>query len=230
MKPVWKGKIAVDAAMTLGMLLLMAYSLVGEAAHEWIGMGMLVLFVLHHVLNRRWIGALPKGRYSPFRILQTALAALIFLSMIGSMGSGIVLSRYVFAFLPKHGGYAFAEKVHMLCAYWGFVLMSLHLGLHWNMLLAMAKKHLKPDKVCALVLRLAGYLFAAYGVYAFVRRDIGIYLLLKSHFVFFDFTEPIAFFLLDYLAVMGLFLFAGNALAVGSKQIARRCQNRNTKE
>lgn len=230
MNPVWKVKIAVDAAMTLGMLLLMAYSLVGEAAHEWIGMGMLVLFVLHHVLNRRWIGALPKGRYSPFRILQTALAILIFLSMIGSMGSGIVLSRYVFSFLPKHGGYAFAKKVHTLCAYWGFVLMSLHLGLHWNMLLAMAKKHLKPNKVCALVLRLAGYLFAAYGVYAFVRRDIGIYLLLKSHFVFFDFNEPIVLFLLDHLAVMGLFLFAGNALAVGSKRIARRYQNRNTTE
>ena len=222
MKPMLKVKIAVDAAMTLAMLLLMAYGLVGEAAHEWIGMGMLVLFVAHHVLNRRWIGALPKGRYSPLRILQTVLAALIFLGMIASMVSGIVLSRYVFVFLPKHGGYELAAKVHILCAYWGFVLMSLHLGLHWNMLLAMARKHLRPNKVRAWALRLAGFLFAAYGVYAFVRRDVGIYLLLKSHFVFFDFTEPIAFFLLDYLAVMGLFVLVGHGLGSVFKRIARR--------
>lgn len=37
MKPILKIKIAVDAAMSVSMLLLMAYGLVGEAAHEWIG-------------------------------------------------------------------------------------------------------------------------------------------------------------------------------------------------
>ena len=36
MKPILKIKIAVDAAMTVALLLLMAYGLVGEAAHEWI--------------------------------------------------------------------------------------------------------------------------------------------------------------------------------------------------
>ena len=45
MKPILKIKIAVDAAMSVSMLLLMAYGLVGEAAHEWIGMGMFALFV-----------------------------------------------------------------------------------------------------------------------------------------------------------------------------------------
>lgn len=51
MKPILKIKIAVDAAMSVSMLLLMAYGLVGEAAHEWIGMGMFALFVAHHILN-----------------------------------------------------------------------------------------------------------------------------------------------------------------------------------
>lgn len=82
------------------------------------------------------------GRYTPLRIVQTALAGLIFLCMVGSMISGIVLSRHVFAFLPKHGGYELAQQVHILCAYWGFICMSLHLGFHWSMMLAMARKHL----------------------------------------------------------------------------------------
>lgn len=212
MKPMLKVKIAVDAAMPLAMLLLMGYGLVGEAAHEWIGTGMFALFVLHHVLNRRWIGAVPNGRYTPLRIVQTVLVGLILLCMIGSMVSGIVISRYVIAFLPSHGGYALAGKLHMLCAYWGFVLMSLHLGMHWNLLLAMARRNLKPNKVCAWMLRIIGYLFAAYGIVAFIRRDVGLYLLLKSHFVFFDYTEPLIFFLLDDLAVMGLFVMIGYGL------------------
>ena len=65
MKPILKIKIAVDAAMSVSMLLLMAYGIVGEAAHEWIGMGMFVLFVLHHILNRRLIKAVPQGATRP---------------------------------------------------------------------------------------------------------------------------------------------------------------------
>ena len=199
--------------MTVALLLLMAYGLVGEAAHEWIGMGMFALFVAHHVLNRRWIQAVPRGRYTPLRIVQTALAGLIFLCMVGSMISGIVLSRHVFAFLPKHGGYELAGKLHILCAFWGFVLMSLHLGMHWNMVLTMMRKHLTPFKPRTWCLRLLAYLWAAYGAVAFVWRDVWRYLLLKSHFVFFDYTEPLVRFLLDYLAVMSLFVLAGYWLA-----------------
>ena len=214
MKPILKIKISVDAAMSVFMLLLMAYGLVGEAAHEWIGMGMFVLFVLHHILNRRWIKAVPQGHYTPLRLVQTALIGLIFLCMVGSMVSGIVLSRHVFAFLPKHGGYELTGKLHILCAFWGFVLMSLHLGMHWNMLLTMARKHLQLSKIRTWALRIAGYSFATYGVVTFVRRDVGLYLLLKSHFVFFDYSEPLITFLLDYLAVLGLFVAIGFWLKV----------------
>ena len=172
MKPILKIKIAVDAAMSVSMLLLMAYGLVGEAAHEWIGMGMFALSVAHHILNHRWIQAVPRGRYTPLRVVQTALAGLIFLCMVGSMISGIVLSRHVFAFLPRHGGYELAQQVHILCAYWGFVCMSLHLGFHWSMMLAMARKHLQPSSMRIWSLRLIGWLWAVYGAFAFRRRGV----------------------------------------------------------
>ena len=38
-------KILIDIGMTIGLLLLMPYSLLSETAHEWIGMAMLVLFI-----------------------------------------------------------------------------------------------------------------------------------------------------------------------------------------
>lgn len=197
MKSVTEARIGIDAAMTLALLLLMAYGLVGEASHELIGMGMFALFAMHHVLNRHWIKTVPQGCYTPLRIVRAVLTLLILLTMLGSMVSSVIISRYVFPFQAGFDITAQAENLHMLCAYWGFALMSLHLGMHWNMLLNMARKHLRPSRVRTWTLRIAGYLFAAYGIAAFVRRDMGLYLLMQSHFAFFDHSEPLALFLFD---------------------------------
>lgn len=98
----------------------------------------------------------------------------------------------------------------MLCAYWGFVFMSLHLGFHWNMIIVMAGKAFpKVPAGGRIAWRGLSVLFAGYGIIAFVKRDIWNYLILKNHFAFYDFSEPVAFFLLDYLAVMGLFVASG---------------------
>ena len=96
-------KVTVDVLMTAVLLLLMAYSLVGEAIHEWLGIGMFALFILHHILNRRWSQNLLKRKYTPYRALRTALVLLTLISMLGSMVSGIILSRHVLVFLPVSG-------------------------------------------------------------------------------------------------------------------------------
>ena len=215
-------KIAVDIGMTAALLLLMAYELVGQAAHEWIGIGMFVLFVIHHILNGSWIRNLLRGRYNPVRIMQTGLVLLILCAMAGLMVSGIILSRHALSFLPIKGGRSFARNLHMLSAYWGFVLMSVHLGFHWSMMMGMAKKFFpKPSAVRKWVLRILALVIAGYGVYAFIRRDIGIYMLLRSHFVFFDYEEPLVFFYLDYIAVMGLLIWIGNYVCVGLRMIGK---------
>lgn len=211
MRPKMIGKITVDLGMTILLMLLMAFELIGRTAHEWIGAGMFVLFIVHHILNRKWSGNLFHGKYSSYRSLQTVSAVLVFLAMLGSMVSAVLISREVFAFLPISGGRSFGRTLHMLCAYWGFLFLSFHLGIHWNMILGMAGKLCrKPSKLRARLIRTAGVLIAAYGVYALIRRGIPSYLFLQTQFVFFDFEEPLIFFFLDYLAVMGLFVFAGH--------------------
>ena len=47
-------------------------------------------------------------------------------------------------------------------------------------------------------------LISVYGIYAFVKRGIGDYLLMKVMFAFFDFGESRVRFLLDYAAIMVL--------------------------
>ena len=209
MKPKAAVKIAVDVLMTLVLLFLMGYQFWQDAAHEWAGAGMFLLLIVHHILNISWYRSIFKGKYTPARILQLVIDLLVFLAMIGLMVSGIILSNHVFDFLNIRGGMGFARLLHMAASYWGFVLMALHLGLHWGMFLGMARKALKlqPSRLRTILLPILGACIAAYGIVAFVRRDLTTYMLVRTHFVFFDFSEPIPLFYLDYLAMMGTWIF-----------------------
>ncbi len=201
-------RIVIDVCMTICLLLLMAYSLVGEVAHEVIGIAIFVLFVIHHILNRRWLLSITKGKYSPLRIIQTALVFVILILMIGSMVSGIILSDNIFKFVKVTGVSMLARQVHMFCAYWGFMAMSVHLGIHWNIVVNMTRKIFKNSStVISWIARVMAIIFACYGGYAFYKREIGEYLLMKIHFVFYDYMENVLFFVFDYVAVMGLIVF-----------------------
>ena len=220
-------KIAVDIAMTAILLLLMTYELIGQVSHELLGIIMFVLFILHHILNSRWTKNLIKGKYTALRTQQTVLVVLVLFSMAVSIFSGVMLSRHIFSFLPFSDGLSLPSYLHMLSAYWGFVFMSLHLGFHWNMIMGMAKRLTKKTSVMRTwALRIIALIIAGYGVYAFVKRDIGSYLLLQIQFAFFDFEEPIIQFLLDYIAVMGLFTAIGHY----TFGIIRKCKGTKKQE
>lgn len=216
-------KIVVDISMTVLLLLLMTYGLIGEAAHEWLGFGMFGLFITHHILNRKWSRNIVKGKYTPLRIWQTVLVIGILLIMVGSMFSGIILSRHMLSFLPIKGGQGFARNIHMISAYWGFILMSLHIGLHWIMMTRMVERLVKEIPILLLwLLRGIAALIAGYGIYAFAQREIGLYMLLKNEFVFFDFQEPLVFFIADYIAVMILFVWVSHYLSKGLRYIMQK--------
>ena len=209
----------VDLLMTVALVLLMAYFLTDQEIHEWLGAGMLVLFIAHHILNRKWLKALGRGKYTPYRILQTVLALLVLLCMLGSILSGIWMSQYVFDFLPTQGHMGLARTAHLLCAYWGFLLLSAHLGLHWGMVLGVVRKaagNRKPSALRTGVLRVLTAGISAYGVYTFFKHQIADYLFLRSHFVFFDYEQPPVLYILDLLAMMGLWIalsyYLGKAL------------------
>ena len=214
-------KIVVDMIMTVLLLFLMARQITGDAAHEWLGTGMFVLWIAHHILNRNWYSNIFKGKYTAGRILQIVTNIVVSLCMLGLMVSGIILSRKVFAFLPISGGTALARRLHILSSFWGFVMMALHLGLHWNMIIGMVRKAagLVSSKTLRIILRAAAALIAVYGVYAFIKNKFLSYMFLTTPFVFFDFERPVALFFIEYIAIMELFIFISH---YGSKLIKRR--------
>lgn len=215
-----KIQVITDICMTMLLPVLMAYVLAGEEVHEWIGSTMFLLFIVHHILNRSWLKNIGKGRYNGIRILGTIINICLIIIMITLMISGIMISKYVYSFLPLRGGMSTARIAHLLASNWGFVMMSLHLGLHWSMFLGMAKKAGKGKELHIIgIMALRGFttLISAYGIYAFYRRNIGSYLFLTNQFVFFDYHEPFVYFLIDYFAVIGLFACLGYYLSKALK-------------
>jgi len=200
-----KIKTAADILMTAALPVLMCYSIVGETAHEVIGVAMFVLFILHHILNFGWIKSLFKGKYNLRRIVNTAVNALVFLCMIGLMYSGIVISKHVFTFV-NIGGAMFARTVHMLCAYWGLVLMSVHLGMHISQ---MAVRMKLKNNGLIWSLRIISGMVGAVGIYEFISLKFTDFLFRKVQFVFIDTNASAVLTALQYLSVMVLFAYIG---------------------
>ena len=195
-------KIIIDTAMLILLPLLMAYSFIGETAHEWFGLAMFLLFILHHIMNPAWLKTLFKGRYTPLRIYLTGINVLLLIVMVLQPVSGIMMSKHIFQFSGV-GGMSFARTVHLFLSHWGFVLMSVHVGNHAGTHRAGKKKGV------AVLLWTVSIVVSVYGAYAFVTCDMASYLILKNQFVFFDFGQSRLQFMADYASMMCLFACIG---------------------
>lgn len=200
-------KILIDISMTVTLLLLMSYQIMEERTHEWIGTAMGILFIVHIWLNSWWYKNLLKGKYTLLRKIQTIINFLILFSMLSSMISGIMMSKYVFRFLQLQRNMTYARLLHMGAAYWGFTLMSVHLGLHWSMLLGMFNRMIKINKKYDIFLKILGGGIALHGLWTFYRLNLWAYMTLKNQFVFFDFEQRAISVLFDYFSIMGLWVF-----------------------
>lgn len=199
-------RMIVDVAMTILLPMLMAYSLIGEKFHEIAGTLMLILFILHHILNRKWYTSISKGKYNAGRIFRTMLDVILIAIMILQPVSGILMSKHLYIFIKLQGVSAAAREVHMCLAYWGFALMCIHAGTH---LTAPASRLRRERKVIYTGIHAAWLAASAYGCMAFARRGLADYMLRRTAFAFFDYSEPKLYFFIDYAAMMLLFMFVG---------------------
>lgn len=209
-------KIIIDLLMTAVLLALMAFQITGQELHEWFGAGMFALFLAHNILNFKWYKNLFRGKYTMFRALQTVINLVVFISMLCLAYSGILMSRYALSFIPLDGSMALARQMHMAAAYWGFVLMSIHAGLHYGMLVGMVGKKVKDrniPKAAVWILRVFAVLIAAYGAVCFYRANIISYMMFINQFAFFDFEQSAVSVFAEYAAMMGLWIWISYYLA-----------------
>ena len=215
----WKIKIRIGIDILMSVLLpfLMAYMLVGKSLHEWLGLCMFLLMIAHHVINRKWYRNLHKGKYNAVRIFQLSVDVLLLISMLLLMASAVGISRYVFSFMEVNMG--FGRKTHLLASFWAFILMSVHIGGHWQMAVNRMRG---MGKVGTVLSRCFVGMVSVYGMYVWISRKIPEYMIGKVEFAFFDMEEPLILFLLDYLAMMVLFAAFGYYLQVLLKKCSHR--------
>ena len=201
-----KIQIFADFAITVMLPLLMAYNMIGDTLHECIGAAMFVMFIIHHVINFRFVASIAKGKYTANRIFITAVDFLLLADMLALMISAVVLSRHVFVFLHLNVSVSFARTAHLLGSYWGFILMSVHIGIHLHTVISTVQKNISnPNRILNIISKVLCAAISAYGLYVFLSRKITDYLFLKTQFVFFDFSKPIILFVFDYISMMILF-------------------------
>ena len=198
-------KRIVDVCMTILLLCLMAYQVTGEQAHEWIGMGMTVLVIVHQILNRKWYGAVFKGRYTAYRVLSTAVNILLLLSFMLTAFSGMSMSGYAVPFMYGLTDVALARKMHLSMSHWSFVLMGLHLGLHVPVMAA--KWKLADRKKSLISVIFCG--IAGIGLFLFLRNGMPDYLLFRVLFAFLDYEKPAASVFLENILMLLFWAFVG---------------------
>lgn len=182
-----KSRKKLDVLMVILMIAVMSYQATGNLFHEAAGVILLVLFVVHNILNRKWYQNIPKGKYSGFRNMMLIINLLTLICMLAAMGTGIYLSQSVFASLLGMREAYLIRPWHVAAGAWGMILVSFHGGMHIRI---SGKK--KP------LYRIGGILLAAFGIWAFFVLDMPNRLILRDTGMYWRYS--------------GLLLFLANAL------------------
>jgi hypothetical protein len=133
-------KFFLSLVVTIAMLLLMdPRSFYGLGFHEWTGLVIGLLFILHKILNWSWIKKVTVSffRRCPGRarfnyILDVLLLAGLTLMIL----SGIAIAHTIdFSWLHLGGSRMFWRVMHLSSTYITLALFGIHLGWHWNWVL-----------------------------------------------------------------------------------------------
>ncbi len=207
-----KVKSPVDIAMTVLSILLMGGTMLfpDDRLHQILGLVLLALWICHTVLNYRWYASLFKGKFSPYRVMQTVVNVGLATWALLLMTSGIMMAW----FLPFEVGPAlgFARTAHLVSSHWYYVFMCLHLGLHVRAIFS--RMHVSSIKSSTLkvLLYILLAVVSVYGLYAFIARGLWRYMFLMQQFFFFDFERGYILFALDYLSILTLIATASHWL------------------
>lgn len=202
-------KRIVDACLTVLLLCLMAYQVTGEALHEWFGIGMTAVLILHHILNAKWYSSLFKGKYNAYRTVTVVVNTLLLASIALTAVCGMAMSSHAVPFLYGLLPVSFARRFHLAMSFWSFILMGLHLGMHIPAMAAGLKWNVKLKAALGAVCAAA----SAVGLWLFVKNGIPDYIFFRTPFAFFDYEKSGAVVFAENLAILLAFAFIGACCA-----------------
>lgn len=139
-----KRNLVLDAAALAVYAVVASPAVTGIGMHEWIGLGLFVLFVVHVAAHGGWIADTVRAAFSrpsAARMANLVLDALIALALAVCAVSGLFVSGAV---LPSFGwfapGYFFWDPLHALSAKALLALLVVHVVAHARHVAAFIKQ------------------------------------------------------------------------------------------
>lgn len=136
--------LAVDVVALVVYLVVANPALTGIGLHEWLGLGVLVVFLVHGAVHVEWIldGVRASRKHSSWtRTGNLVLDGLILVVFMVVTVSGLLISGAV---LPTFGlyapGYYFWDPLHAVSAKVLLALLLVHVVLHWKWLVSFLKR------------------------------------------------------------------------------------------
>lgn len=200
-------KPVIDFMMLVFMLVAMAYSITGNRIHELLGVFLFVLFIVHNILNRHWYKTIFKSKYKLQRIVGIAVNLLFLVTMAVALISSVPISQTVFPFISTHHE-MLTRNIHVLSAYWGFLLMAVHIGISWGRIVQAARKMTgitAGNRLRTILLRILAVLIVVYGVQASIKENMGSKLFIYNPFGWGG-EGSLLNFIRDHLAIMGIYI------------------------
>ncbi|HEU5200585.1 MAG TPA: hypothetical protein VFU32_13185 [Ktedonobacterales bacterium] len=145
-----KLNLFLDSALALAFVVEMEEGFTGQRYHEYLGVGIAVVFIIHIALHWRWIVQVTKQfirrllylHESRFKYLvNVAVLADLALSIV----SGILIANTLGFYLPLGGQvYEILRYVHIGSSRLSLLLIGLHIAVDWRWIVANARRHLFP--------------------------------------------------------------------------------------
>lgn len=104
-----------------------------------------------------------------------------------------------------------------MLTYWSFVLIGMHAGMHLGILSSKLKN--KAVKVIVFVLMCG---VTVCGFWLFIKANIFDYMLMKTQFVFLDYSKPAWQIIIENLAMLLAWAFAAYLVSLVLEKIKRR--------
>lgn len=209
-------KKIIDILMTIILIPLMAYQVTGEAMHEWLGISMVTLVIVHQVLNRKWYKTIFKGNYIPFKIVSIIINILLLISFALTAISGVSMSNHAVPFLYNLINVNTARIMHLAFSYLAFIFMGLHIGMHVNVMAVKIPNNVK--KVLAIIFTI----ISGYGFYLFLKSGILNYITFKTHFAFLDYEKASTLVFLENVLMIIFFAFVGHNILNAIRDIGKK--------
>jgi len=161
-------KIVLDALMAVVFILLMDPKAISMAFHEIAGLIIGGVFLIHKLLNWKWIKNVTRNIFGRQVTAETRIRyivdVLLFIGVYLIIISGALISEYVF---PNAAGGGDWTTAHHIAAYLCIPLLGFHAGLHVKWMKNAFRKMIKmtrESKARQWVLRTASMAMAVWGI------------------------------------------------------------------